>query len=378
MNLTFKDDFSMTGAIELDSELLGTPDSGMYLNSGVHPSITIQNILDVLPDETFTFATYAAGTTYSDFRTTGKRSDVVLSSSVIYISIADSNQGNTPASSPTKWLATNIESLRMRAFIKRIEDKVKVDLRLIDRLVSDQHIYIVGDTASTPSGDFVGWAIEPKGSDYVKIEIAQMSCQATTTDAQTIHVINQGVELTTFNLTPQNGVLAFEDVNYTFQGKGVFRFVMAAREMKLKSGYIDPLRNKGFVAYTTTGTGATAETATYADGLGNNGLGLIMNAYIDSGQYVTNNMKHYGELIQATFEIETLKMMLYNSNVRNNTPQKKLMSRDLLMLETQDLTSQNNSLYRYRQSKKRALEALRRTFDAELYEQDFNFRKITP
>jgi len=47
-------------------------------------------------DKVVTPATYAGGTTYDE-------NDLVISSGVYYISLADSNTGNTPASSPTFW-----------------------------------------------------------------------------------------------------------------------------------------------------------------------------------------------------------------------------------------------------------------------------------
>ena len=94
MILTFAEDFSST--VSLDSELLGTPESGLYWNRGVHPVLTANNLLAMLPVTEFTFSVWDNGVTYNEFETSRKRSDVVTKDSVIYLSLTDSNTGNDP------------------------------------------------------------------------------------------------------------------------------------------------------------------------------------------------------------------------------------------------------------------------------------------
>jgi hypothetical protein len=53
MNLTFVQDY--TSNVSLDTQLMGTPDSGINWNQGVHPLITINNMLAFMPNKTFTF-----------------------------------------------------------------------------------------------------------------------------------------------------------------------------------------------------------------------------------------------------------------------------------------------------------------------------------
>ena len=58
MILSLAEDLTAPSVV-FDSELLATPDSGMYLNNGVHPSITANNLLQFLPNEVFVLDLHA-------------------------------------------------------------------------------------------------------------------------------------------------------------------------------------------------------------------------------------------------------------------------------------------------------------------------------
>jgi len=75
MNLTFAEDFTSTEV--LDAQLIATPDSGLYWNRGVHPVLTVSNLLAFLPNVTFTFTAWSNSATYGVFETSRKRTDVV-------------------------------------------------------------------------------------------------------------------------------------------------------------------------------------------------------------------------------------------------------------------------------------------------------------
>ena len=247
MILTFAEDFTSNDI--LDSELLGSSESGLYWNRGTHPIVTVENLLSFLPNKTITFSAYNTGTTYSKFSESRKRSDIVTFNDKTWQSTADNNTGNEPSDSSVYWLETNENSLRLKSFIFNVDDNVLSALSLNRKLIENQYIYNVGETVKTLSNDYSGWVFEPKNSDYVKIRINQMSLQANTTDPVVVTVINQGSVVTTLTLNPDNGRLVFEDVDYTFSGKGKFYFVFPSQEVLSENAYNDPLRYEGFVCY---------------------------------------------------------------------------------------------------------------------------------
>ena len=326
MILTFAEDF--TSDVVLDTALTAAPESGLYFNRGVHPLVNVDNLLNLLPAQAYTFAAYAGGTTYGKFETTQLRTDIVTHASVVYESILAANVGNEPPNA-TYWQATNIESLRIKAFAKMSQDNMLSALNLNRQLVDSQYVYNVGEDDVTPGGDYIGWAIEPKGSDYVKIVINQIALQATTTDEITMTVVNQGVVIDTIALTPVDGVLQFEDIAYTITGKGRFLFVIPAQEVRSQSAFNDPLKYQGFVMYPVSGEGAAPESATYGAISTGNGLNFNISAYLDSTQYTTDNLINYAKLLQAQFELDFLRMGTTNANVQSNRNERNLDAAEL-------------------------------------------------
>lgn len=366
MILTFAQDF--TSSVELDSELIGTPDSGLYWNRGVHPIFTIENLLAFLPNISFTFADYVAGTTYTKFEESRKKSDVVSSDGKIYLSIANDNTGNQPDTSSTKWLETNINSLRIRSYLWTVYDNYKAALSLTRKLIENQFIYNVGENISQLSNDFSGWAFEPKGSDYVKIRINQMSLQANTTTPQSIYVINQGRLIDTLTLNPNNGVLEFEDVGYEFSGKGAFIFAFESQEVVSDCAYNDALKYQGFVAYPVTGVGSVAKDADYSIQTSGNGLNFNVTSRLDSTLYIQNNEVDLAKFIQSQFEMDCIRMIVHNANNRSNIQerlQKQGINSQILATESLDL-SMGTIAKSYSVKKKQALDAISRTFDRAL------------
>lgn len=364
MVLTFAEDFTST--IDLDSQLIGTPESGLYWNRGVHPILTVEGLLSYLPIISFTFPDWVAGTTYNEFNTSRKKSDIVTKDSVIYQSLQDSNVGNDPASSPTFWLVTNEESLRIKSFIWTVEDNFTSALTLDRKLIENQYIYNVGETIQTLSNDFSGWAFEPKGSDYVKIRINQIALQADTAVQQSLFVINQGRLITTLTLNPDNGVLSFEDIGYTISGKGRFLFVINSQDVLSENAFNDPLRYDGFVCYPVTGTGGTPEGATYSDSSIGNGLNFNVSAYLDSDLYITNNKVDFAKFLQVQMELDFVRTILHNANFRSTRNERILKEGALAqqLLSTESLNLDLDTIARkYDREKKIASEAVNKTFD---------------
>lgn len=371
MILSLAEDLTAPSVV-FDSELLATPDSGMYLNNGVHPSITANNLLQFLPNETFVFADYVAGTTYGKYTETLRRTDIVLSGGLIYQSLVTGNIGNDPVSSPTQWLETNIESLRIKTFYLSSQNNAIAQLNLKRRLVDSQYLYNVADveenaTETLLPNDFAAWIFEPKGSDYVKITINEVSFQAKTAVPQNLYVINQGVLLTTLTLNPNaEGRLVFEEIDYTFQGKGKFIFAVDAQTVLTNGATLDPLKYKGFVVSTASGIGATPESADYSRGTSNNGLGFNVKAFLDSTTYLKYNLEDFGQYLQATWRLDVLEMFLHNSHNRSNRSQRIQLDIKMLQAETKDDKSGGSALSKFKSEKKKAFAKIKTTFDTQL------------
>lgn len=360
MDLTFAQDYSTT--VQLDSGLLGLPDSGLYWNLGVHPSITVNNVLELLPHEQFTFSDYDPGTTYGKYESTKNINDVVLYDSKLYYSLISSNIGNTPSGSSINWQETNEESLRLRAFIWRVEDTVLNALNFQRKLVESQQIYHVADNLFTPNTDFIGWAFDNKGTDYVKIRINKIACQANTTNPVSMYVIKQGRLVETLTLNPDNALFEFETINYTITGKGVTYFVIDSQEVKADAAYNDALKYSSFVCYPISGNGDTAYEAEYSRSSSGNGLGWDISVYYDSSDYVESNLIDFAKFRQSQFAMTFMEMLYNNSNAQSNRTENILRSVPDLQVQVLDFNA-NTVARKYKYAKKEAIEAINRTFD---------------
>lgn len=358
--------------VVFDTEVTAVPVSGVYANSGVHPSVNTDNLLSFLPKLTITPTAWSNATTYGIYSTTRKRSDLVSKNSKIYQSIKASNLNKDPETETTYWLETNLESLRIKAFLASVKDKVLTDLKLTKRLINNQFIYeneyFKNEVAL--SGNYAGWVFESKGSDYVIHRINQNCFTKSGTTPVNLYVINQGVLKDTLTITPSDGVLEFKDLNYSFSGKGRFIFAFDSTTVFSSQGWNDPLKFDGFVCYPTIGVGNAPETANYNFyGVTGNGLGFNVSSYLDSNLYIENNLNEFANFVKATFEYMAFQMYLSNSNNRSNRQELIQMSDNLLSFEV--TSADGNSAYtRYQQAKKDAFNQLKKTFDTQLYLND--------
>jgi len=370
MVLGFSEDF--TSNVTLDSDLIAVPDSKMYFNSGVHSSITIDNLLKFLPVLEITFDTFNIATTYGKFEDSRKRTDIVEAGGIIFMSLTASNVGNTPASSPTNWLETTIDSLRIRLHVFKVQDRLLTELKLQKRLVDNQYLYSVGDVikdeVNALSGNFNGWAFEPKGSDYVAIKINSAALQAPTASPVTLSIINQGILKDTITLNPTaDGRLTFEAQTnkILFGEKGRWELVFPTQDVFNNSSFIDALQFDGFVAYTINGIGSTPESSDYSISTVGNGLNFNISAYLDATEYVKDNLEYFGSFFQSTFELITLEMFLQNAHNRSNRNQREQTSDKQLEVQTVVL-DQNTVAKRWERERKNAVNQLRKTFDRQL------------
>lgn len=363
MILGFSEDF--TSNVVLDSDLVGVPSSGIYLNMGTHPSITIGNLLDFLPKLDFTFTAWNAGTTYGVFLTTRNRSDIVTYDSKVYQSIQGTNLNQNPSSETDYWLETNIESLRLKLFVEKVKDRVYSDLSLKKRLVNNQYLYENGKIATTLTNDYAAWVIEPKGSDYISFRINEISIQKDGTTPVDVYIINQNTLLETVQIAPNNGQLSFVATDITLSGKGDFKIAIDSQEVYVGNATIDPLKFNGFVAYTANGTGASPATATYTYNTFGFGVGINISAYMDGTKYIDNNLVDMANYVRATFELMTFEMYLYNSNNRSNRAQRIQLNDEMLIAEVKNMNAET-MVRRYHRERKRVVEVMQRTFDTHL------------
>jgi hypothetical protein len=363
MVLGFSEDFS--SKVALDSQLKGVPTSGLYVNSGVHPSINTENLLDFLPKTDLSFVNWSATKDYGEFLESRDREDVVNRDSRIYQSIQGSNIGQDPLTETEYWVETNVESLRLKIFLEQVKDKVYADLALTKRLINNQYLYEDGDIAKTLDNDYAAWVLEPKGSDYVSIRVNEISLQKDGTTPVNVYVINQNELIETITLAPDNGRLAFRNTDITFSGKGSFKIVIDSTDVYVGGATVDPLKFDGFVAYTANGTGDAPDTADYTYNTFGNGLGINVTAFLDATNYIEENLSELGSYIRATFEYMVFQMFLHNANYRSNRSQRIQMDDQLLMGELKN-TQLDTVVSRYQKEKKRAITAMRKTFDTQL------------
>jgi hypothetical protein len=358
MVLTFAEDF--TSSVNLDSDLVGTSESGLFWNRGVLPLVTVKNLLDFLPILDFTFSSWNISTPYVKFEDSKSKGDIVTYEGETYQAILSGTE-KQPDTETLYWLKTNEESLRIKSFIWSVRENLLSALSLSRKLIENQYLYNVGENLYTASEDYVGWCFEPKGSDYVKIRINQMALQANTTEEVVMSVVNQGRVVDTITLSPNNGLLSFEDTNYTISGKGRFFFLIEAQEVYSDNAHNDPLKFSGFTCYPVLGSGDSPEGATIKETTYGNGLNFNLSVYLDSTQYVDNNLVDLAKMYQSQFEMDFIQMMQLNANSRVHGDARDI-DKNLLTYHASDLTG-NTAARRYRHNLKLASEAINKTFD---------------
>lgn len=365
MNLTFIQD--STTDKRLDSELMGVPDSGLYWNQGVHPLINIANLLAFLPYEDFTIADYVPGNAYSKWDANYLVENLVLYNDVHYQSIANSNTGNLPDEPASLfWLPTNLDSIRLKVFLKNVERNMVSALSLSRRILESQSIYHLGEVVQSLPNDYAAWVIEPKGSDYVTIRINEIAIQTTTSGNVDLYIVNQGVLIDTIQLASNEGRLVWEPLNYLISGVGKFYLVFDAQEVVSDSAYNDPLKYDSFVAYSATGIGDSPQSAKYSIGSNGNGLNFNVSTYLDSGRYINNNLIDLSDMLRMQFEYDVLRMFLTNSNnvsegrERNITDDERTMR--LLGAETLD-TQTFTVAQKYKNKLKETKDSINKTLD---------------
>lgn len=369
MILGIAEDFTSEKSAILDAELKAVPDSGLYANSGVHPSITLDNLLAFLPFIDNTFTAWNVGTTYGVFTESRNRRDIVVLNDVIYQSIAASTGQSPDEANSQFWIATNLESLRLKEFLKKVEDRVLMELNLTHRLINNQYVYEEGIHTLNLPENYSGWAFEPKGSDYAVIRINQIALTKAGTTPVNMFIVNQGEVVDTFTVTPDNGKNTFVAVNKKLTGFGPVYVVMESTDVLVDDNYVDPLKYDGALIYPVIGIGSTPETADYRPIYNGNGLGFNFSVYLDSTTYVLNNLQDLGNFVRATLEYMAFQTFFHNPNNRSNRQESIQMRDDVLMAELKDLRA-DTVITRFYRERKKALKQIEKTLDTQLSQGD--------
>lgn len=368
MELGFVEDFSSN--VQLDADLFAVPTSGLYLNSGVSPSVTINNLLQFLPLVNFSLGAWNILSIYDAYLPERNRANLVTDGTFVYESLQNGNTGNA-LSDTAYWRKTNFESIHLKNMIQSVKERVYADLNITKRLVNNQFIYNDGQNTAMLPNDYAAWVIEPKGSDYVTIRINDIALQTVTSSPVDVYFVNQGVLVATVSVPSHDGELQFEQVNYTLIGKGKWYIIIDSQLVKLDGAAVDPLKYDGFVAYTATGIGVAPNTATWSYGASGNGIGLNVTAYLDASLYISNNLTEFSNFIRALFVKMFYEMMQSNANSRSNREQRIQMDEKLLLFQLTDLQS-DTVVKRYNDEKKKAFRQIEKTFDTQLFTGDDN------
>lgn len=362
MVISLVDDFSIQ--INLDSELLAIPESGLFINAGSHPSVNLENLLAFLPNKDITFSAYDSNTSYSKYSTSRNKSNIVIHNDTIYQSLEDSNLGNEPTAEASEWMETNIDSLRLKAFIHDVEQRVKIDLGMVKRIINSVKIYEEADRSISISEDFIGLQFEFKGTNYANISINRIFIQAVSAGLKTISVLHDGIEVNTIEVTgdPER---TWEDVIYTIDKRGVWQFVIPAEDVRVGNGYIDSLSYDGVIVSTIKGTGDTTETADFSVVNSGVGMGFDLTVFKNADEFFSDNLDDMGELLRATFEYLTFQMFLHNPNNVSNRAQRLQMQEELLIAEIKSLDG-DTIASRYNNALKTAKRVIAKVDDTQL------------
>lgn len=368
MVLGITEDFSWDGV--LDKALTAIPTSGLYVNSGGHPSITVQNLLSFLPALDFTFTAWAGTTSYGVFEDSRNKEDIVTHDGKVWQSLkaSDSQNPQTPGTEQGEyWLETNIESLRLKNFLQQVKDRVLSDLNLNKRLINNQFLYENGDTKVLLPNDYAAWVFEAKGSDYTAIKVNEISLQTDGTDPVNVYVINQRKLIKTIQVTPDNGRLSFQEIDLTLPLDGATMLAIDSREVYTSHGVVDPYAYDGFFAYTASGIGEAPESASYTYNVQGNGIGLNITAYLDASKYIRYNLPRLGKYIRATFEYMVFQSFLSNPYNRSNRESLIRMDETMLVTEVKNNDWDVDTVAsRYRKAFKQATGLIEKTFDTQL------------
>jgi len=297
MNLGIIEDFSIKN-IYLDSELT-SPSCGVFLNQGVNPLITLKTLLDCLPKDCFTASEWSDEISYVKYE--GSFSSIVSHNDSVWQCLED-NLDSEPTDLNSNWLKTSMESLRIKSFIARVEQRFYSMLDCDRRLIENQYLYDQGEkTEHELPNDYSGIEIEAKG-DYIRIKINEVSFEKSDSLPANLYVINDNQLVDTISLVTSGDSVVFQDVDYVYEGKGYLRLVVDSTIIKRGKGSYDSLKYKGFTIKSINGKGSTPNDCEWSDEVRGVGLGINVSIEASSSKYISNNCYQFSKAFRSVFE----------------------------------------------------------------------------
>lgn len=283
--------------VYLDDKLTG---GKVALNKATNPLITLRNILAFLPKINKTFPDWESGT-YAV-------GDIVLHDEVLYECISETEE----EPDGDGWMQTSLDSLRIRAFLDRVEDRVYSEL-FSERLIKSDYVIDKGEREDVLlSNDYSSWVIEPKGYTSIRLNSISLESDEESID---VYLLDGNKLLDTISITPTSGV-SFTNIDYTYRGFGEFRIAIDSTNVKRGRSVISRLFLNNYDIWVEKGTGDDIEDSDWEVCFEGNGMSLNISVLFDSKKYIENNVNEFSYYFRSTFEYMCFELFLTNPNVR--------------------------------------------------------------
>lgn len=341
--ITFKDSLNSATSV-LDSDLTGISKSKRYFNTGVHPSISLENIEAFLPLlSTYTIADYVAGTTYDNYNNTFSLNDVVLDSSKYYISVASGNVGNA-VSETAFWKETTLMSLL-------IKDKVRSSIEIvlsetINPNFIEENIYMfrIADTTDDlieNTSKLVGYRINPISSDHLLFIINQIGLDFENDETITFYLYNQNKQISTFELTATAKLFEWKDITeieITSNTGAWYLYYnqddLTGRAIGNNTIFYNYMFNHANVTPFQIDSVSDLDDISESDFVFDKNFGLNLNFSIsyDMTNFIKQHLLQFAETIQRQFEFDILNMYHYNPDAQSELRERNI-TKEKLMFE---------------------------------------------
>lgn len=314
-----------------DSQLTGVSTSGYYFNRATHPYLkNFETIIKMGPDSSrWTIEPYSATTTYV-------KEQIVEEGGFIYESLANGNTGNTPSSSPTEWLPTNVLSQYLKRTMRGSLETVLQNEVCRNPLVSNEYLYRLGrpqEDIDPNESKWVGIRINPLSSNHLSYVINQIGLQFTGTQNVEVFLYNQNNLVTSVNLTSDGNNFKFFDVDMNIDPseKGAWYIFYDQTGLTEQSVGSNQTIHSCFDPYFSivgfsVDPGTDLNTIDQSDFEYGTTFGLNLNLSIAPD--LTNFIKQHPNLIAEAWQLQTATDILWdflgNTNVRSNQNQRNI------------------------------------------------------
>jgi len=308
---------------------------------------------------------YAAGTTYSI-------NEIVLDSSIYYVSLQDSNTGNTPASKPLYWRPSTLKSIWLKRKIYGTIETVLSKTVRTTPLIDHELLYNITDTSTTvtSASKYVGFEIRPKNSEHLQVIINRISSQFSEANTGlTMYLYNQNALVSSFTIDSLSKSFQWNDIT-DIEINGQARWFLYYDQDDLTGEAYDWDFYSGTVVSAfvdifpfevpNTTTNFLADVSGYTNS--SYGLGLDLTVNSELTQFLTSNRNTFGEVLQLQWQYDILSLFMFNAENRSNSTERNILKtaeeKNIVLGET---TSENENTVVMRLSKeiKQVQEALK-------------------